>query len=366
MPTRGENVGDFVEYWASAHLLLAGKNPYSPEDLLVLQRSVGWKRQEPLLMWNPPWALFFLIPFGLVSFPIGQVLWLMLNSACLVVCSARLWRMYGGPAERHQIAWLACFSFVPVGLTIYLGQIDPLVLAGIVAFLHFQERRQWWLAGCALTLVAIKPHLAYVFWLTLLAWILAKRRWQVAVGALIAAIAETLIPMTFVGGIFGHYVQLYSTTASPVPLSWATPTLSSALVLLFGIENLWVRFIPSVVTVIWCIFYWRKEGSKWDWKEQMPLLLLVSQATTMFAWTFDQALLLPAVIQGTVWYIRGRPSNMARVALLAFALINLAHLLLVCDFLISNALWLFWTAPALLLVYLGFRAQTDRQSHRLV
>src|SRR5438309_4961631 len=154
--------GDFLEYWASARLLLDGKNPYSPEEQLALQRSVISNAQQPLMMWNPPWTLFFILPFGLFSFSLAQLLWFILLLTCLLVCSAQLWRIYGGPAERYRIAWLTCFSVVPTYLTLYVTQIDPLVLLGIVGFLHFYVRKQWWRGGIALTLVAIKPHLVYL------------------------------------------------------------------------------------------------------------------------------------------------------------------------------------------------------------
>src|ERR671919_249973 len=80
--------GDFIEYWASARLLLTGNNPYSPEQHLALQRLVASDTEQPLMMWNPPWTLFFLLPFGLVSFSVGHLLWSVSLLICLLVCSA--------------------------------------------------------------------------------------------------------------------------------------------------------------------------------------------------------------------------------------------------------------------------------------
>jgi len=76
--------GDFLEYWASARLLLDGKNPYSPEEQLTLQRSVISNTQQPLMMWNPPWTLFFIMPFGLLSFFLAHALWSILIFVCLL------------------------------------------------------------------------------------------------------------------------------------------------------------------------------------------------------------------------------------------------------------------------------------------
>src|SRR5206468_7276956 len=228
--------GDFLEYWSSARLLLDGKNPYSPQEQLVLQRSVVPNTTRPLMMWNPPWTLFFILPFGLFSFSLAQLLWFILLLTCLLVCSAQLWRIYGGPAERYRIAWLTCFSVVPTYLTLYVTQIDPLVLLGIVGFLHFYERKQWWLAGLALALIAIKPHLVYIFWVALIVWILEKRQWRVILGGAAGGAVAIIIPLMFVPGIFAQYFGLYSTNAAPKPFDWKTPTLSTALGLIFGLD----------------------------------------------------------------------------------------------------------------------------------
>src|SRR5712691_6030576 len=102
----------------------------------------------------------------------------MLNTACFLVCSIHLWRIYGGPDHQYRMAWLTCFSIMPTYIVLYMTQITPLVLLGVVAFLDFHERKQHWLSGVALVLVAIKPHLVFIFWAALIAWILKNRRWH--------------------------------------------------------------------------------------------------------------------------------------------------------------------------------------------
>ena len=160
--------GDFIEYWASARLLVNGANPYSPEEMLSLQRVIAPDRIHPLLTWNPPWTLFFTAPFGLMSFPLAHLLWLILNTTVLIICSPLLWKTYGGNPGQSRIAWLICFATIPTYMVLSLNQITPLVLLGIVGFLTFYRRKLFFLSGMSLTLVAIKPHLAYLFWLALL------------------------------------------------------------------------------------------------------------------------------------------------------------------------------------------------------
>src|SRR5262245_2703567 len=88
-------VRDFVEYWAVSRLLLTGKNPYGPQELFALQRSVGWSDSIPLLMWNPPWTLSFTLPFGLARFDVAHFLWLLSNIFIVIFCANQLWFLYG-------------------------------------------------------------------------------------------------------------------------------------------------------------------------------------------------------------------------------------------------------------------------------
>src|SRR3990172_13387177 len=78
------HMNDFIEYWSAARLTLDGKNPYSPELMFEIQKPAGWLEGRPLMMWNPPWALTLVLPFGLLNYPIGQVFWLIFNLAALL------------------------------------------------------------------------------------------------------------------------------------------------------------------------------------------------------------------------------------------------------------------------------------------
>ena len=57
-------VNDSLQYWAAARLLIMCGNPYSTDEMLELQRSVGWHDPFPLMMWNPPWTLSIVLPLA--------------------------------------------------------------------------------------------------------------------------------------------------------------------------------------------------------------------------------------------------------------------------------------------------------------
>jgi len=355
-PSEGQHVQDFLEYWGAARLLVTGHNPYSPEQLLELQRSVVTDKKRPLMMYNPPWTLFFLLPFGFIKISTAWPLWLTVNTACLLLSAAQLWRLYGGASSYNRLAWLVCFSVFPTYLVLYLSQITPLALLGITAFLYFQERERWWLAGIVLPLVAIKPHLASLFWIALVASAFRKGLWQPIASGVIAGTVAALVPLLYSPSIFQDYLRLVSELEPPS--RWATPTLGKVLGLVLGADALWVSHLPFFAGLGWFAFYWKRYRDNWDWTEQMPLLLLVSQATSVFAWTFDQIILLPALIEGTIWGIRGGSFRIIVFASIVFILINLPQLLRFNRLLFSNEFWLFWMVPVFLLVYSIFKSKT--------
>ena len=183
MNSQPTGVRDFVEYWSASRLLLNGGNPYAPDQLLQLQRSVGWGSGAALIMWNPPWTLPFTLPFGLLNFNLSQFAWLFSQLLLILICTQALANLYGGASTNCRIEWCVALSFVPTVFVLIIGQISPMVLAGITGFLVLEKKRKSLAAGAMLAVVAIKPHLLYLFWLALLFWICRYRRWQVLLGA---------------------------------------------------------------------------------------------------------------------------------------------------------------------------------------
>lgn len=95
-PKFADPSGDFVEYWTAGQLLLGRANPYDPEALLLLQRAIGRQEPRPLLMYNPPWVLPVTIPFALLPYAVGRLLWFSFHSVILLFCASLIWRLYAG------------------------------------------------------------------------------------------------------------------------------------------------------------------------------------------------------------------------------------------------------------------------------
>ncbi len=141
-PTSTVVLTDFVSFWASSRLLIDGGNPFSPAEVLELQRSVGFRESKPLLIWHPPWTLSFLVPFGAMDFQLSQFCWLLMNVFCILLSAQKLWAIYGLSACQSYCPWIAAFTLLPTWMVLLIGQISPLILLGIAGFLHFERKNQ--------------------------------------------------------------------------------------------------------------------------------------------------------------------------------------------------------------------------------
>jgi hypothetical protein len=339
---------DFVEYWAAGRLLAQGHDPYDLEAIERLQRSVG-HTAEPILMWNPPWALPLVLPLGLLECRTAHLVWLLLNLAVLAGCADLLWRLYDGPAELRWLGWLLGLAFLPSAFALLAGQIAPLLLLGVTGFLWCQRRGHDLRAGAAAALLGIKPHLAYLFWPALLLWCLHTRRWRVLLGGAGAGLAALGVALWFDPDVLAQYAQALSTRP---PAQYRSPTLGTLLRLAVGAGSFRLQFLALLPGLAWFVPYWLRHRRDWSWLQRLPLMLLVSLLTAAYgAWPFDLVLLLPAVLQPAAALARsGRPLSRALACAACAAINGLALVLVVRE---AEYLWFIWMTPALLLAYLA-------------
>lgn len=346
-------VRDFVQYWSASRLLLDGGNPYSPGELLVLQHSAGWAGELALVMWNPPWTLAFTLPFSLLSFGAAQFAWLFVHLLLILAATQALAKLYGVASDNCRWQWVAALSFVPTVFVLIIGQISPLVFAAMAGFLVLERRRKDFAAGAMLAVVAIKPHLLYLFWPALLLWSFRYRRWQVLLGAAISLLFCALLPLYFDPQVYRHYLELYALEGVITPFHWPAPTLRNIFPLLLGRGDGWLQSLPTLGGLAWLGYYWQRHKAQWQWPEQLPVILLVSVTTSFFAWTYDQVVLLPALIEVAAWLKRSKITWYRSWAVLSYVAVNGLHGTL--RFWFAEEFFYFWLAPALTLNYIVYR-----------
>jgi len=358
---------DFIEYWAAAKLTLAGQNPYDAGLLLPLQQANGRQTDEAVMMWNPPWSLAVVLPLGLVPAREAQLLWLAVNFAAILYCGDRLWLLFGGARDRRWVGWACVLAALPTLFALQAGQIGPLLLLGAVLFLECECRGWHFAAGAATVLLAVKPHLAYLVWTAILLDALRHGRWRIVQGGALAGLACALMPLAFNPHVWGQYAE--ALTHRP-PSQWLSPTLGSLARLAFGEDLFRLQFVPVAVGLAWFAWHWKKTGPTWNWRDQLPLLLLVSFVTAPYgAWPFDMVLLLPAV----VWlvalkHLTLQPPSLAgegerklrRGRLVIAGLVAVNVCCLVLNVLKVSSFWFLWVSPVVLLLYAAGAPQRSR------
>jgi hypothetical protein len=289
---------DFTEYWSSSRLLLTGENPYSVEAGELLTKDFDWPRVYPVVMFNPPWVLGVILPLGLLPYNISHLVWLFFNIVIILVCSDLSWQLYKGPPNLRWISWILGIFFIPAINCLHFGQITPLILLGIVGFLYFVEKKKWLLAGCAAFLVSIKPVLLILFWVAFFLWVYKSKHWSTLWACAATGLVALLVPFLIDPNIISQYLNLYS--VSPL-YEFELPLFSFVLRLIFGLDIHWLQYLPTLLGVIWLVFYWYRHNNHWEWLKYLPLVIMVSFVTASYGWSFDQIVFIPVLMQSAIW-----------------------------------------------------------------
>jgi hypothetical protein len=340
---------DFVEYWAASRLVLEGSNPYDLTQMLAMERRVGCARKDALPMLNPPWALPLILPLALLPYSVSQAAWLMLNFLLLLAAIELSWRVYW-PWEMRPLPWILGFTFVPALTCIAMGQITIVVLLGLTGFLYFESKHLYGPAGMSLVVAAIKPHVLWLLWPAVLLWALRRGRGSILVAFGITLVVLTAIACLLNPSVFQHYwraLQGYGVLVRsiPTPGGW----LMSAM----GTQRHWARFLPIIPGLAWFSWSWATNKASWCWRDQVPILVLVSLVTSLYGWYFDQVLLLPALFEGGARVMRSSPFTRWVIVAL-YVMVNLTPAVLVL--LNFKGFAYAWTAPAWLALYSGLVA----------
>jgi len=305
-------------------------------------------------MWYPPWAFPLFLPFACFSFTTGRALWLLTHLFLLLFCASALWKFYGGDQKTVWLAWVMALTFAPSTFVLRNGQMALVLLTGMVGFLYFEKARNDCAAGISLYLLAVKPHLAFLFWIALGLWILERKRWTILKSAILSILVCTVLPLYF---NFSLIAQSLRVEANLPPFDWVTPTLGTHLRIIFGPENLFLQWLPSFVMSIGLVFYWRVKKENWAWSEQLPLLVALGLVTSIYSWASDLVLLLPLLLQISLILIQDLRAETFLYLIIYMILNCVAFAMNLCG---VNGAYYAWVSPALLIGYL------EIQKRRLV
>lgn len=330
---------DFIEYWAAGQEFIHGRNPYDPKALFQLERAAGWDKDYPQVTLSPPIVLLLAWPLGHVSPKTGLILWLIASLGCIVASVGILWLLNGKPESRMHLVGIA---FPPALACLMAAQLGDFFLFEAALFLWLHKTRPW-LAGAALVLFALKPHLFIPCFLVLLLWSIARKDFRVLAGFL-AALATCCGIVTLIDPQAWHqYRQMLLLTQIS---DLFVPTVAVGFRYLIDPRAAWLQYVPELAGCIWAAWYFWSRRDRWNWLDQGLLVILVSVACASYGWYYDQALLFPAVLVGLYRAERNAPS------LILFLVIAVAGLVGIFGNIQAPSPFFIWTAPAWLFWYL--------------
>lgn len=217
---------DFSTYYAAAAALRADwhANVYDPSVLARAGATAHVLVQPPLAYTYPPLFALLFSPFTALSFRTLSRVWLLGNAAlvlvivCLLavelraalgipqIATALFWRRtpLDAPARwladplallTLAVAALLCLSSAPVAQTLVTGQVDVLVLLPLtlVPWLTRRGHERW--VGVAIACAAMLKFTPVL----LIAYLLLRRRWQAAAGALVTLAVLAALSALVVG-----------------------------------------------------------------------------------------------------------------------------------------------------------------------
>ena len=338
---------DFVVYWATGRQLIHHANPYDAAAMMHIERAAGLSTASAVgFMRNPPWALPLTLPLGFTGLRTGGFIWSIALLACLLASVFWLWQLYGKPENKRH--WLGA-AFAPAIICLLIGQTSLFVLLGYVLFLRLHRSHPFW-AGTSLWLCALKPHLFLVIGVVMLAWVVISKSYRVILGAVSAMAASCLIAWIIAPAAWGQYTAMMRTSGVN---NETIPCLSIVLRRWISPDTIVLQYVPALLGCLWALNYFWKRRHTWDWVKDGGPVTLVSVLVAPYAWITDQAIAIPALLDGA---FRTR-SQILLVAIAAASIVIEAELL--SGIILASNLYL-WTAPAWLAWYLLATAIRNR------
>ena len=354
---------DFLQYWAAGRLNAVGGNPYDADRVIELQRGAVRDEGRPTFMWNPPWVLALVMPFGLLPMRTGQLCWLLAQFAAVVWSADAIWNTYGGAAKDRPVIWAGSLLFYPVMYLILLGQSGGWLLLGLAAFLVSASRQPLAASPHALltALAAVKPHLFLPFWICLALNATRSRRGAVLLGwGVLAGLAAIVVAWLANPEVWSQYLAAMARpeTDAHRPLAgWQHPLIGYRLRLLTDPTAFWIQMIPSAVVAAIAPVYWWVRRRDWDWRTELPRLLFAGLIAAPYgAWEHDQLVLLIPVLAGFSRLVRDGSRFQVLLGVLWLAVVNAVALTL------RESQEFIWMPPALLgwYVWVSFVARSSK------
>lgn len=262
---------DFMAYWSAARLSLSGHAAaaYDEGTIAAVQHAAAVHAQRGIIYpWHyPPTFLLPIAPLGLLPYPAALALFVLLT--------ALPWAALVGRVLPDRRAWIVAAA-APAGLITLLDGQNAFLTASLAGFALLWLDRRPTLAGVLIGLLAIKPQLAMLFPVALLA---EGGRWRSIVAAAVTVAALCLASLAVFGAApwaaFLHHLPVSEAMGDSGAVPWRTMPTAEVFLLSLGAPFPAARTLQTAVALIAAGCVWRA------WRD--PAVPFEAKAATLLA-----------------------------------------------------------------------------------
>lgn len=249
---RGKPIGyDFMSYWSAARLALAGRAAaaFDGAAITLVQHQAVPFLPNIWYPWHyPPIFLLVVAPLGLMPYPAAL--------ASFVLGTAALWAALARCILTDRRAWIVAAA-TPAGLINLIDGQNAFLTAVLAGFALLWLDRRPVAAGILVGLLAVKPHLAVLFPLALL----AEGRWRSITAAAVTVLALAAASLAAFGwgpwAAFLHHLPVTQAMADQGAVPWGTMPSPYVFALSLGGPLGVARMLQAVVALFAAGCVWR-------------------------------------------------------------------------------------------------------------
>jgi len=288
---------DFIEFWSASRLALSGHpaDPYSLPLIFQAEKQAVPASDRLFPFFYPPSFLLLILPLGLVPYLPAYCLWMALTLALYVL-------VFRGIFKGRTAMW--CLAAFPgLWVTLIHGQ-NAFLTAALAAGAILCLRRRPLLAGVLIGLLSIKPQLALLFPIALI----ATGAWRALAASIATALALLGVAVAAFGRATLEAFQHHLPDAAALLLGGAIPLAKMpsvfALVRLLGAPldaacAAQALMALSAVAALWHV--WRHSL---DWHLRGATLMTASLLVSPYLFDYDLAWLAFPIAWVTVLGVR--------------------------------------------------------------
>ena len=283
---------DFLAFWGAGRLVMAGI-PWAAFDLATEHAVQAASHTGVMVAYvNPPPYLFLTGPLGLLPYPLAWLVWTLGSWALWFAVCRRL-------LPDQPLVVLAYPGAYLAGCHAQNGFITGALMVGGVLALARRDRKGELLGGALFGALVIKPHLALLVPL----WLIAGRRWRALGGMAGSALALCLASLIAFGwetwAAWPHSFEvsalLMGQAGGPFFLRMATPY---ALIRANGGMNA-ATVAQALVTLMMASLVWRVTRQRGVDAGSGAMMLAATAVASPYLFSYD----LPFLIQPTLWVL---------------------------------------------------------------